>query len=260
MQEQTINGNQKESHVTYDPVLDEIVVKILCEWAVSCHRWGEHRAMTVARLLDKRQTEIKNIADPCHIENDTYNGASVFQTILMHYLDHEAPILDANSTAQDHTKFINLVHLFCELIRHDVFSHDTYLRTLISRGELSTVPGQKIKTPSAFTMAPEEMSIKSESIATPQMVNNAGMTPSHANTPNSSHLAVGTPNPTAPIGTPLIKDEDRLMSMEFKPKIEELDDSNVDDDLNNILQNIKEDQQNAMDAPDSPKEENHQDR
>lgn len=40
--------------------------------------------------------------------------------------------------------------------------------------------------------------------------------------------------------------------LDFKPKMEELDD-NVDDDLDKILQNIKEDQQNLMDAPDSPK-------
>lgn len=39
--------------------------------------------------------------------------------------------------------------------------------------------------------------------------------------------------------------------MEFKPKIEELDDSNVDEDLDQILRNIKVDQQDLM-APDSP--------
>lgn len=32
------------------------------------------------------------------------------------------------------------------------------------------------------------------------------------------------------------------------------DDANIDHDLDKILQNIKEDQQNSMDAPDSPKE------
>lgn len=34
--------------------------------------------------------------------------------------------------------FTNLVHLFSELIRHDVFSHDAYMCTLISRGDLLT--------------------------------------------------------------------------------------------------------------------------
>lgn len=226
--------------------------------------------MTVARLLDKRQTEIHNIADPYHrnTENDStdssmwcYNGPPIFQNTLMQYLDNDAPVLEIESAAQDQTKFINLVHLFGELIRYDIFSHDMYMCTLITRGDLSTVPGQKIKIPSTLTsstaMTQEEMSIKSESIAaTPTMGNSAALTPSH--TP--SQLAAGTPNPSAPIGTPIMKEEDRLPSMEFKTKIEEQDDSNVDDDLNNIVQIINKDQQNAMDAPDSPKEENHSER
>lgn len=39
-------------------------------------------------------------------------------------------------------QFTNLVHLFNELIRHDVFSHDAYMCTLISRGEFLTLPLQ----------------------------------------------------------------------------------------------------------------------
>lgn len=35
------------------------------------------------------------------------------------------------------------------------------------------------------------------------------------------------------------------------------DDSKIDDDLDKILQNIKEDQQNSMDIPDSPKDHDH---
>lgn len=40
--------------------------------------------------------------------------------------------------------FTNLVHLFAELIRHDVFSHDAYMCTLISRGDLNVAnpPGR----------------------------------------------------------------------------------------------------------------------
>lgn len=34
-------------------------------------------------------------------------------------------------------EFGNLVHLFSELIRQDVFSHDAYMCTLISRGDLA---------------------------------------------------------------------------------------------------------------------------
>lgn len=35
-------------------------------------------------------------------------------------------------------EFSNLVLLFCELIRHDVFSHNIYMCTLISRGDLAS--------------------------------------------------------------------------------------------------------------------------
>ncbi|XP_040423290.1 mediator of RNA polymerase II transcription subunit 12-like protein isoform X15 [Cygnus olor] len=38
---------------------DEAVVTLLCEWAVSCKRSGKHRAMVVAKLLEKRQAEIE---------------------------------------------------------------------------------------------------------------------------------------------------------------------------------------------------------
>lgn len=36
-------------------------------------------------------------------------------------------------------------------------------------------------------------------------------------------------------------------------RMEYVDDSKIDDDLDKLLQHIKEDQQNSMDAPDSPK-------
>lgn len=38
---------------------DDAVVTLLCEWAVSCKRSGRHRAMVVAKLLEKRQAEIE---------------------------------------------------------------------------------------------------------------------------------------------------------------------------------------------------------
>ena len=39
--------------------------------------------------------------------------------------------------AENRLTFTNLVTLFAELIRREVFSHDAYMCTLISRGELS---------------------------------------------------------------------------------------------------------------------------
>lgn len=69
----------------------------------------------------------------------------------------------------------------------------------------------------------------------------------------------GTPSNREPI------DEDSLFTgIDLKPtKLEvsdhgrtmDYDDSKIDDDLDKLLQHIKEDQQNSMDAPDSPKED-----
>lgn len=38
---------------------DDAVVTLLCEWAVCSKRSGRHRAMVVAKLLEKRQAEIE---------------------------------------------------------------------------------------------------------------------------------------------------------------------------------------------------------
>ena len=53
-----------------------------------------------------------------------------FQHQLFRYLDLDAPTLDSRR------EFSNLVLLFHQLISHDVFSHDSYLCQLISRGDL----------------------------------------------------------------------------------------------------------------------------
>ena len=36
------------------------MIQLLCEWAVSTKRTGEHRAIVVAKLLEKRQNELQN--------------------------------------------------------------------------------------------------------------------------------------------------------------------------------------------------------
>ena len=41
-----------------------------------------------------------------------------------------------NATVDNRQAFANLVLLFTELIRHEVFSHDVYVCTLISRGDV----------------------------------------------------------------------------------------------------------------------------
>jgi mediator of RNA polymerase II transcription subunit 12 len=125
----------------YSPQQDAPIVEILCEWAVSAERWGEHRAMAVAKLLEKRQSEASGESNDSDDKDSVCSNGNgppalpIFQTLLMKFLDVDAPILDTGS-AQSKVQFTNLVHLFSELIRHDVFSHDAYMCTLISRGDL----------------------------------------------------------------------------------------------------------------------------
>ena len=76
---------------------DDAVVALLCEWAVSYKRSGRHRAMVVAKLLEKRQAEIE--AERCgdsevvdekgSISSGSLSAASasVFQDVLMQFLD-----------------------------------------------------------------------------------------------------------------------------------------------------------------------------
>lgn len=48
---------------------DEPIVRLLCQWAVSDQRYGEHRAMATALLLEKRQTDLITL-----VESDTSNA------------------------------------------------------------------------------------------------------------------------------------------------------------------------------------------
>ncbi|XP_052753637.1 mediator of RNA polymerase II transcription subunit 12-like isoform X2 [Galleria mellonella] len=209
------------------------VVRVLCEWAVCSARWGEHRAQAAAALLDRRQHQLLHQ----HLHHDhhatgsddkesisssagIYNGPPIFQNLLLRFLDNDAPVLDESPNAPpgNRQQFANLVHLFGELIRRDVFSHDAYMCTLISRGDLVS-PTEPSSSGGSHTVAP----------------------------------------PATSTGTNHNMDDDIFAGIDLKPKMEEnvrmdLDDSKIDDDLDKLLQHIKEDQENSMDAPDSPKD------
>lgn len=187
--------------------------------------------MAVARLLDKRQSEVMSM------ENDNNNiddkdsdfgsfGTPIFQGILLRFLD-TAPVLEENGSLQNRNQFKNLVHLFSELVRNDVFSHDAYMCTLISRGDL-------LNPPSTFTSS---------------IGNAKSVSSNHQSGGIGSNMG---PTTSASGGN----DDDFFSEIDFKPpKMEEFDDSNVDDDLEKIIQNIKDGQQNSMeDPPDSPKD------
>ncbi|XP_075058072.1 mediator of RNA polymerase II transcription subunit 12-like protein isoform X3 [Mixophyes fleayi] len=137
------NQNKDSQEV---PPSDEAVVSLLCEWAVSCKRSGKHRAMVVAKLLEKRQLEIETercsesevLDEKESISSASLAGSSlpIFQNVLLRFLDSQAPSLSDPNNEHEKSEFINLVLLFCEFIRHDIFSHDAYMCTLISRGDL----------------------------------------------------------------------------------------------------------------------------
>lgn len=60
-------------------------------------------------------------------------------------------VADPNSEYEK-TEFVNLVLLFSEFIRHDVFSHDAYMCTLISRGDLSITTATRPRSPTGETV------------------------------------------------------------------------------------------------------------
>lgn len=94
----------KQTQISYKARIDEPVMKVLCEWAVSHQRFGEHRAMVVAWLMEKRQADI--IAVDMHGSPEDggapalYNGLPVFQRNLMEFLDFDSPVLEDNCTDQ----------------------------------------------------------------------------------------------------------------------------------------------------------------
>ena len=151
---------------------DASIIHTLCQWATTVMRSGTHRSFVVAKLLERRHVAIAYMmaeAESNHNalyhshgtgqqnqDNNDFkemnaqlfneqpsvediaqqilsNGPPLFQNQLFEYLDNDAPNLE-NCKLEE---FSNLVLLFYELICHDVFSHDHYLRTLISRGDLN---------------------------------------------------------------------------------------------------------------------------
>lgn len=75
---------------------------------------------------------------------------------LLPHLHALGPFSTADpSNENEKVEFFNLVLLFCELIRHDVFSHNMYMCTLISRGDLA-IDVHGPRPPSPFDDTAEE--------------------------------------------------------------------------------------------------------
>lgn len=83
---------------------------------------------------------------PSQPPSQPQDHSPIYQNILFDYLDNYAPVYDdknqtmfsgtsgAFTTPEHKQAFHNLILLFSELIRCEVFSHDKYMCTLISRG------------------------------------------------------------------------------------------------------------------------------
>lgn len=67
---------------------DEPFVRLLCQWAVSDQRYGEHRAMAAALLLEKRQADLVALAEVDVAgadDNDTEDNSSAVSVLLPVY-------------------------------------------------------------------------------------------------------------------------------------------------------------------------------
>lgn len=109
---------------------------------------------------DKENNNINNITNDNTASHNCTNKTTendipfIYQQILFEFLDSYAPVTEDktlgiffpanafpnNCQADNKQAFNNLVLLFAELIRHEVFSHDNYMRTLISRGHFVNPP------------------------------------------------------------------------------------------------------------------------
>lgn len=283
-------SKEDESSQSMSDILaeDEPIVRLLCEWAVTTKRTGEHRALVVAKLLEKRQSELtaeKDIemseesdsngeangnANPSLLNNlngnstlnspvkesitankptDSSISLPIYQNLLLNFLDTQAPVYEDKiglNSADNKQAFSNLILLFGELIRCDVFSHDLYMCTLISRGQFSNSPNTSLLPNNASTKsASEEPSL-------------AGFVPNlstNNDLPNHNHLGGLTnglqksqSSSSLPMfGIDPLSNNTSQNSQTNWDSIGPADiDENLDEDLDKLLQHIKAGQSQNM--------------
>ena len=221
---------------------DEATVKLLCEWAVTTKRTGEYRSLVVAKLLERRENDVKELISESDDSDDMKYDLPIFQSLLLNFLDSQAPVLDEkNPKPENKMAFSNLVLLFGELIRCDVFSHDAYMSTLISRGLFVNSPAHLSATSSNDTKSAHgpESSLPGFLPTLPgsNSYNHGGTTPSH---PNSHHepLHRQQSESSLPMFEPVnsgVSDGAPGSLMWDQPQA---DDDGIDADLDKLLQNI----------------------
>ena len=132
-----------------EPITNEIeieVIHLMCDWAITTRRHGVYRAFFIARLLERRQNELKLQRLQDNHEHTDEKDASIvstsqqnpFQLALTEYLLKKAPFIDENnSTIVDtdlQVSFSSLVMLFSEFIRLNLFSPMEFMCNLVANG------------------------------------------------------------------------------------------------------------------------------
>ena len=130
-----------------EPLAAEIeieVIHLMCDWAITTRRHGVYRAFFIARLLERRQNELKTLrlqeineaADEKESTPSTIIQAHPFQSSLTEYVLKKAPFIDEPSTNDLDltTSFASLVMLFSEFIRLNIFSPMQFMCNLVAHG------------------------------------------------------------------------------------------------------------------------------
>lgn len=135
-----------------------ILRQCLEHWMLFCRYSGDRTGVLVLQWKLDLRSEFSNKS---FIKNKERIGKIVKNLSLSACLCSFSPLLsqgnwtldglclltaDPNSECEK-VEFVNLVLLFCEFIRHDVFSHDAYMCTLISRGDLSVTASTRPRSP-----------------------------------------------------------------------------------------------------------------
>jgi hypothetical protein len=136
-------------------------VMLLCQWAISPHRDGQHRPLVSAMLIKYQHDELvkkfhgsmggkacdhgedlmdfaSSLYDSVGEEGGTKKTSHYpFQDVLIKFLDtHAPPWRGASRHATGENPFFLLMILFGELMQMGVFSYSSYLSTLIARGDI----------------------------------------------------------------------------------------------------------------------------
>lgn len=133
-----------------EPITSEIeieVIHLMCDWAITTRRHGVYRSFFTARLLERRQNELKTLRlqentetiDDKELNTTTNNQLNPFQSSLTDYLLKKAPFIDETSPLDaDLTQsFASLAMLFSEFVRLNLFSPMQFMCNLVANGLVS---------------------------------------------------------------------------------------------------------------------------